>query len=234
MYPVGDRVRKLAEALSDSQISVVWNAARDLARLGPAANPALPQLRAASEASDPTSVLWATYAIARITGAEPASIPFFVAALNDARIFPGMAATVLAALGPLAIDAVRPLAAQLASPISDNRWSAAAALARIGPGAATAVPQLAAALKDTDEKVRWYAAHALAEIGEGAAEAVPELIACLEDPDEDVRGYSAIALGQIASPAATAALAELLDDLNGNVRASALSALQKIQSATNE
>ena len=49
------RVSVLIEALADEKVSVGWNAARDLAKLGPAASLALPALSQALKSSDATT-----------------------------------------------------------------------------------------------------------------------------------------------------------------------------------
>ena len=60
------RVKMLSLALTDDQVSVRWNAAKDLAKLGPAAFEALPALDAALASEDSTTALWARHAIAKI------------------------------------------------------------------------------------------------------------------------------------------------------------------------
>ena len=69
------RIERLIRALKDSQVSVVWNATRELARFEAAAGAALPALNEVLESSDHASRLWARYAIARITGDLPTHLP---------------------------------------------------------------------------------------------------------------------------------------------------------------
>ena len=230
-----DRIATLAAALSDEKVSVAWNAAKELAKLGPEASSALPALSESLRSSDATTALWARYAIARITGDAAKHLPVLIKALDDRRVFPGMAATALGGLGAEARDAV-PRLTELLSPSShpDNRWSAAFALAQIGPPAAGAVPALAEALDDPDEKLRWYAAFALGEIGPPAAPALPALTRALDDYDDDVRFYAARAVGRIRrpDPLALDQLQKLLEDENDNIRAEVKEAIESITAAS--
>jgi HEAT repeat protein len=226
------RVEILIRALKDSQVSVCWNAARDLARLGPDAAAALPALAETLRLADATSVLWARYAIAKITGNLPKHLPVFIEALTDWRVFPGMAAAAIAGFGAEAKEAVPALIAALSDPHPDNRWSAVGALANIGQEAREAVPALITALDDADEKMRWYAAWALSEIGPDARSAVPALMTALDDSDEDVRGYAARALGRIQPEgrAAIPQLQTLLTEANGAIREEVAAALALLES----
>ncbi len=222
----------LALALTDPQLSVRWNAARDLARLGKSALPATAPLRNAVRSSDATTQLWARYALVVICDELDEHLADIVAALDDkAKVWPGMAAAAIGAIGPAAHSAVPQLIRDLIDPNPDNRWSAAGALARIGPDSADAVGPLAGRLKDEDEKVRWYAAWALCELGSVASEAVGPLIEALNDPDDDVRGYAARALGKLGAYAASAesALDKLTGDENPAVSSAATEALELLR-----
>ncbi len=248
-----DRLPTLLLALKDDHVSVVWNAARELAKLGAAADSALPALTEALRSRDATSALWARFAVAIITNDRAKHLPVFIATLDDKRVFPGMAAAALAGLGAAARPAVPALIPQMQSEKADNRWGAAWAIANIAQALAEdagaggnsaneatdemlrgAVLPLAKVLTtDADEKARWYAAYALSEIGEGAADALPALVSALNDFDEDVRGYAARALGRIGPMAITAlpALAALRDDdENENVQREAAAAVIAIWS----
>jgi HEAT repeat protein len=227
---IAARVAVLALALTDDQVSVRWNAAKDLAKLGPAAESALPALGKALSSDDSTTALWARHAIAKITGSPERHMPLLIAGLYNPRIFPGMAAAALTGFGEAAVSAVPALTAKLADPHPDNRWSAACALASIGPAAEEAVSALASCLSDVDEKVRWYAAWALGEIGPASAPAVRALIERLNDFDDDVRGYSARALGKIgrASLPSLSSIRSLLQDENAAVREEAAAAIELI------
>jgi len=229
---VNRRIETLILALGDDHVSVRWNAARELARVGSGAVVALPVLNALLEDRDATSALWARYAIARISGDTQKHLSILIAALGDRRIWPGMAAFAIAGFGAEGRDAVAALTAELTAEHPDNRWSAAGALANIGPDARTAVPALIGALADADEKVRWYAAWALGSIGPDAALAVRALVDALDDVDEDVRGYAALALGRIGAPARIAIprLQALLDVDHTSVSNAMAEALQQLNS----
>jgi len=229
---VGNRVSLLINALQDPHVSVVWNATRDLARLGPAASDALPALQQALKSHDPTSRLWARFAIAKITEDEPTHLPEFVKALGNKKgIFPGMASAALAGFGRNATAAVPLLIAELREDNAEYRWSAAGALANIGPEAFEAVPELTRLLADPDEKVRWYSAWALGEIGSAAEPAILALVGLLDDIDDDVRGYAARSIANIGGKAAKAALPrlkEMAHDDNPNLRSAAEDAIARI------
>jgi HEAT repeat protein len=224
------RVSLLSLALTDDQVSVRWNAAKDLAKMGAGASAALPALSQALKSQDATTVLWARHAIARITGDTARHLPVLIQGLNDRRVFPGMAAAALTGFGEDAASAVPALIDQLSNSHPDNRWSAACALAGTGPAARAAVPALSQCLSDADEKVRWYAAWALGEIGPASEPAIAFLLESLDDFDDDVRGYSARALGKIGPAAGSAipTLQRLLRDENAAVREEAAAAIELI------
>ena len=228
MNELESRLPALVDALRDPHVSVGWNAARELAKMGAAAKPALPELSKSLRSRDATTALWARFAIAIITGETAKHLPVFIEALSDKRVYPGMASAALAGLGASSLPAVPALIPQLRDANAENRWSAAWAIANIAKDAAdnnvnetlreTVLPLADVLQKDADEKVRWYAAFALSEIGSDAAPALPSLLAALNDFDDDVRGYAARALGRVGPLAINALpqLTSLRDDPNEN------------------
>ena len=236
-----NRLPALMDALRDPHVSVGWNAARELAKMGSAARPALFELAKSLRHRDATTALWARFAIAIITGETAKHLPVFIEALNGKQVYPGMAAAALAGLGAAALPAIPELIPKLRDESADNRWGAAWAIANIAKAVneeeneasneadvesadilREAVLPLAGILRgDADEKVRWYAAFALSEIGPDAADALPALTAALDDFDDDVRGYAARALGRIGPLAITALprLTALRDDPTENENA---------------
>ncbi len=224
----GARLARLIAGLSDATISVRWNVCREMAKQGASASEALPALKALADSLDPTSAVWARYAIARIENSPETHLPYLIAALYDRRVFPGMAATALAGLGSAAAPALPDLQDRLAGGRPDDRWAAAWALGSLGPYAGSAAGDLASALSDPDEKLRWYAAWALSELGEAARPAAEALVLALDDIDDDVRGYAALALGAIGPPAPTSALQklkQLADDENPKLSQAAETAI---------
>ena len=195
---------------------------------------ALPALAVAITSPDATTVVWARYAIAKITGDLQKHLPVLIRALDDKRVYAGMVGTALAGLGADASPAVPRLRELLdADNRPDDRWAAAFALASIGPASAAASPGLALALSDSDEKLRWYAAFALSEIG-GSGSRNGIAIRALHDFDDDVRGYAARALGRIGAPDALPALNATLQDENDSVRREAESAIRSIRESRSD
>ena len=77
-----ERINTLAAALSDEKVSVGWNAAKELGKVGPAASAALPALSEALRSSDGTMALWARYAVAKITGDVQKHLSALIAAVG--------------------------------------------------------------------------------------------------------------------------------------------------------
>ncbi len=116
---------------------------------------------------------------------------------------------------------------------SELRAAAAWDLLYLGPAAKDAVPSLISALQDDDFFVRLDAAAAFGQIGPEAAPAIPALVHALTNQYRGVRfnsAYSLSLLGPLAKDAVPA-LKDALNDSDPDVRAKALEALQKIDSA---
>ncbi len=229
------RLRTLIAALKDPQTSLVWNAARELASLGRGAEEALPSLQTLLTHPDPNTVLWARFAIAKITDRVETHLPFFVEALRQRTLYyPGMAETAVAGFGDKAAVALPLLIERLTDANADTRWSSAWAIGAMAPLAASAVPDLTRMLKqDPDEKVRWYAAFALSEMqGEALGPIVEDLMETVErDFDDDVRGYAIRALGKTENALALPLLERLLQEENPLLKQEAEGALRRFTSA---
>ena len=100
-------------------------------------------------------------------------------------------------------------------------------LSQIGPHAKAAIPALTAALKDEHPYVRAGAAEALASMRRAA---IPALMRLVKDTDPQVRRGAVFALGNMGPETKTSidALAELLKDENGDVRAEAARGLGQV------
>src|SRR5438270_237365 len=113
---ISSRVARLVDALQDSHVSAAWNAARELAKLGPEAQAAVPALERALAGKDQTTALWARYALAKIRDDVETELPHFIDALTEKRrIWAGMAATALSGFGPGAAPAIPALMLELTS-----------------------------------------------------------------------------------------------------------------------
>ena len=229
------RLTVLVAALSDNQVSVVWNAARDLARMGPRASQAIHALQDKLGDKDATSVLWCRYALTCITGNLDEHLEPIINAIDDkGRVFPGMASAAIAAIGPPAAKAIPHLIIELADANPDNRWSAAGALARMGEAAACAESSLCRSMLDADEKTRWYSAWALGEIGFLSDSSLDVLEHALDDIDDNVRGYAARAIGNQGALAhrCLPALHSLAEDENQELAQTVQTAIDQISSGT--
>jgi HEAT repeat protein len=135
-------VPALAEALSDSEYIVRWNAATALFRLRADARPAIPALIKALQ--DDTN---------------KTNLGVFMATIQD------MAALALGGASAGTPDGVAVLTETLANVTkTESRISTARALGYVGPEAKSAVPQLRLLLKDEDRWVRLAAEEALQKI----------------------------------------------------------------------
>jgi HEAT repeat protein len=237
------RVEALVRALQETHVSVVWNAERDLARLGYHARAAIPALNTLLSGNDPTSRLWARVALACITGdmdGYRSGILHDITSENSA-VYPGMGTAAAVFLGKKLPEAIPFLLSELKADNADRRWCAANALGRMGNLASDALPILASLLKDIDEKVRWYAAWAIGEIGacntDAEQEIVDSLAAALNDFDDDVRGYAAIALGRFGGQRAAnfvSKINEMRQDPNPAIRDAADLALRSLNGSLHD
>ena len=225
------RVTILRQAIRSPYWSDREEAVDSLAKIGPEAVEAVPDLIQVMEADDKDRVRGgARFALGEIGPGAAAAIPALISYLQNAEDRDRCGAA--SALGKICPGMVEPVPALIQELESGGpcQESAAAALGLIGPAAAAAVPALAQALGDEDSKVRAKAANALGRIGPAAAEAVPSLAQALGDEDSSVTAQAAIALGNMGPLAVEAvpALVAALDDGRDSVQLWASDALGKI------
>jgi HEAT repeat protein/lysophospholipase L1-like esterase len=138
-----------------------------LARLGSAAEVAVPELAAALESPEPRHRFNAALALGRLGARASAAVPDLIAALRDPD--PRVRAHAATALGRVGHpDAVEPLIRVLQDEDGHVRAMAARGLGWLGPAAAAARPALEQALRtDPHLKVRRHSQRALRRIGDG-------------------------------------------------------------------
>ncbi|HEX7087272.1 MAG TPA: HEAT repeat domain-containing protein [Vicinamibacterales bacterium] len=132
-------------------------------------------------------------------------------------------ANLLGAMGPVAAEAVAPLATLFEADASPGvRLHAGLALANIAPDHAAVVEASASALRDADVEVRRTAAAVLVQARDAAAPAAPAITTARGDEDALVRVFAFAAEGQLGHAAvARDGLLEGLADADPVVRAEA-------------
>jgi HEAT repeat protein len=228
---------ELRRPVADLRHNETWvrrNAAEELARMGPAARPAIPVLIAAAVDVEEPVRKSASGAMEKIDPEWPTSpeaaeaVPALVKALGSKFTEVWQLASFL--LGRIGKPAVPALIDALADRWQESRQSVVArTLGRIGPAAAEAVPALAHELTSENANVRQAAAEGLGQIGPPAEPAVPALIQLLTDRLPDSRQAAAVALARVgkSDPAAIPPLIQLLPDRSDEVRDGAVEALAK-------
>jgi HEAT repeat protein len=112
--------------------------------------------------------------------------------------------------------------------LNDDDWrvreGCVRALGQIGDD--RAVPHLIGLFKDKKTRVQLWATDALILIGENAVE---PLMAALHDTDRRVRMGAIVALGEMLDSRAIAALKELVNDTDEEIRSAAQDAIEYIQ-----
>ena len=206
--PSADAIPGLIDMTHDEFHRVRQAATRTLARIGPAALPALRQaLRHPS-----FYTRWCALRAMRIMGpsARPA-VADLHRSLRDPAIDVRLEAVrALARIGG-GDDIAQALSTALSDPYDLTRREAAGALGRSTSDATTAAEALVSALNDDAPQVRQLAASAVAKVGK---EAVPAITKVLERGDLASRRAAARALGAIGPDASSAlpALRKLLRD----------------------
>jgi len=219
----GERVSGLVEKLKTGDRNVRIEAAKELAKMGPAAKDAVPALVAALKEEDPERSLHIEVSNA-LEKIGAAAVPALIEALKDREAYTRRrAAMILGEIGPPAKDAVPALVAALKDESLWVRAYAARALGGgfftvlpwdvlgsqlvfitraetrggIGPEARAAIPALIEALEDHNEFVRWHAAQAIGGFGSDAKAAIPTLRRMLEGEKPPTSLHAASALAQL-------------------------------------
>ena len=188
--PAAVALPSLIEALEDRDLYSRLNAARDLAKLGPAAAPALPSLIEALGDRDEDVRRAVVEALGQI--GRPA-IPALAKSLGHVdETVRATAARALGGLGDGAEPAIPDLVRGLADRSDSVRQGVSAALMGLGDGA---MPAIVEALGHSDAGVRRGAAAILAQTSRIGREDVPGLMGALHDEEARVRLLVIQALG---------------------------------------
>jgi HEAT repeat protein len=200
---LGTKIMPLAiNALKDSSPARRERAMQVLAKVGPEAATAVPELVKIIQNPDAKHKIEALFVIGAIGPKASAAVPAAVAALSHTDVqVQQTAAFALGKIGPEAKEAVTPLKKLAASSDDLVKLTAIWALLQIGPRSEDlvkmALPLLTAGLKSTQELVRIEAAISLGEIGKGAASALPALQAAANDSSSSVREAATEAIKKI-------------------------------------
>lgn len=207
-------LRRDLQGLPPAQRRVL--AAAALAKLGPVASPAAPQL-VASLADKSTRVVGnAAEALRRIGVAVTAEV---VRGLHSPESNIRLEATLLLGDSPFAVETNRSLSALVAATDDPAPLVRAAAILVLGKTLNPRhVARIEAGIKDTDTSVRRIAVWRLGELGPLAASATPSVRMALADPDGRVRIAAARALWRMIGNAeeAVAVLQRELAASDGN------------------
>jgi len=193
---IGDSSQPVIEGLIaravDTDEAVRRSVFAAVRRLDAPAEVVLPLMVQTLEKSDPAAVV---PALATLAEAGEAAVPSLCRALahEDASYW---ACVVLTDIGPLAKEAVQPLAGVLAHKDPEVRAQALSALAAIGPPSGAVLGEIVQALEsDKYGAVQYAAAHALGKIGDKSA--IAALKQALNTNDEFLRVVAAWALIQL-------------------------------------
>ncbi len=217
--------------LADSNPEIRCRAISLLARIGPAAKDAIPELRkrlASPEWNESYAAIWAIGSIG--PGAEDAAVDLQRLLKSDLTTTRLAAAIALGRIGHPPKAALSDLRTLVTSDNINFRAEAIEAIGYIAPADTAVVNELRAALKDRDWSVRAAAAEALGRIGPPAKDAVPDLRAAVRSPYREVCRAAVIALGR-TGPAAKDAIPELqqAQKQGGDIRDAAIEAIKAIE-----
>jgi HEAT repeat protein len=225
-----DRIKVLAQALSDPSLAGI--ATLELNKLGPKAEPAVPELLQALKAGHPDNRMLILATLEKI-GLHERMIDTLIEVFSTGP--PEFRVRVIndvGALGRKAAKAVPELRRRLRTELEDPtvREASAATLRLVLAGQRAdeeTSTKLTEALHDRDDRVVAAAATTLAEIVTPAPRPVPRLIELLQSASHDVRASSAYALGRfvLAPDEALPALARVLRDKEKSVASFAVDAL---------
>ena len=196
-------VERISQRLADPETRI--HAVRVLARMGPEAKDAVPELVAALADSEPELGGEINFALGAIGPDAKEAVPALQALVNDENDSLRYSAVfALGEIGPNAKPAGRALIANLRAHKEGDPFltlASAWALSRIYPdspnAAKTLVPILVTGLKHERPNVRMETARALGDIGKEAKSATDALREALDDPDDQVRSAAAEALDKI-------------------------------------
>lgn len=216
-------VALLAKAVQDGNAEVRMLAIDGLARSGPRAGRAVPELVAALKDQDERVGMLAIDALGAIGPAASEAVPALLGALRSTMLRT-RAAEALGRIGGTAIPALISL---LGDPDPNLRAAAVYALGRAGQGSNAAANALLPLLKDPDETLRLLAAEALGRVGSVAAGRLRNMLADQGFPE---RWLAALALGRMGAQARDAAneLAKAVLDDDQEVGSAAAAALGQL------
>jgi predicted Zn finger-like uncharacterized protein len=236
--PQTDEVSQLIQRLKGQDLADRMHAARALAKLGPKAAPAVPELIAAlrDQTDHPVSVLLRQAAAGALAEIGPEAAPA-VPALRDAlrdknREVQQQAIDALVKIGKPSLNV---LTEALQHPEMGVRVKAAAGIAALGPEAKDAVPKLVqAAMTDAQAEAQVRIAASLMRVDPDNQELVLIFIRGLKHPTDEIRKLAAVSLGQLGARAKLA-IPDLTDvikfDVNMEVKDRAAEAIAKISGA---
>lgn len=237
--PVELAVKTLQEALADSSMSVRFQAARSLGRIGPKAGIACTALISLLKDEDESVRKEAIEALGNVRGDAVQTVAGLVQVLDDpSPVLKAAAAKELGELGEAAKSAIPALAPLLQDREDEVRDAVAEALGQIGNLDDEAADELIEGLESPDSMVRAQTAEALGTIGECALETAPALVEALSDRNDMVRAKAVEALGRIGEAVADLAVPGLIhalqdpDNIVSSLAAKALGEMGDVTDST--